>query len=118
MRGFAGPRSCLVKTGDAVYRRNRRHLLITGEPPITDQFNSHVTPQSSRGNAESPGANLPTPDVHESSVPSVPELVPTSVEQGRQETPSPVPSSVLPTNLRRSQRERRPPKRFQDFVLN
>ena len=94
-------------------------LLSTGEPPVTDQFDSPVTPQSSRSNAESPGGNyLPPPDVPESSVPSVPESVPTSVEQGRQETPSPVPSSVLPTNPRRLQRERRPLKRFQDFVLN
>ena len=94
-------------------------LLSTGEPPVTDQFDSPVTPQSSRSNAESPGGNyLPPPDVPESSVPSVPESVPTSVEQGRQKTPSPVPSSVPPTNLRRSQRERRPSKRFQDFVLN
>ena len=90
-------------------------LLSTGEPPVTDQFDSPVTPQSSRSNAESPGGNyLPPPDVPESSVPSVPESVPTSVEQGRQETSSPVPSSVSvsPTHLRRSQRERRPPKRF------
>ena len=94
-------------------------LLSTGEPPVTDQFDSPVTPQSSRSNAESPGGNyLPPPDVPESSVPSVPESVPTSVEQGRQETPSPVPSSVLPTNPQRLQRERRPLKRFQDFVLN
>ena len=63
-------------------------LLSTGEPPVTDQFDSPVTPQSSRSNAESPGGNyLPPPDVPESSVPSVPESVPTSVEQGRQETP-------------------------------
>ena len=116
--GFEGPRSYLVKTGDAVYRRNRRDLLSTGEPPVADQFDSPVTLQSSRSNAESPGTSLPPPDVPESSVPSVPESVPTSVEQGRQETPSPVSSSVPPTNLRRSQRERRPPKRFQDFVLN
>ena len=27
--GFAGPRNYLVKTGDAVYRRNRRDLLST-----------------------------------------------------------------------------------------
>ena len=116
--GFSGPRSYLVKTGDAVYRRNRRDLLSTGEPPITDQFDSPVTPLSSRSNAESPGANLPPPDVPESSGPSVPESVPTSVEQGRKETPFPVPSSVPPTNIRPSQRERRPPKRFQDFILN
>ena len=115
--GFAGPRSYLVKTGDAVYGRNRCDLLSTGKLPITDQFDSPITPQSSRSDAESPGANLPPPDVPESSVPSVPESVPTSVEQGRQETPSPVPSSVPPTNLRRSQRERRPLKRFQDFKL-
>ena len=115
---FSGPRSYLVKTGDGVYRRNRRDLLSAGKTPVTDQFDSPVTPQSSRSNAESPEANLPPPDVPESSVPSVPESVPTSVEQGRQETPSPVPSSVLPTNPRRLQRERRPLKRFQDFVLN
>ena len=41
--GFAGPHSYLVKTGDAVYRRNRRDQLSTGEPPITDQFDSPVT---------------------------------------------------------------------------
>ena len=62
-------------------------LLSTGEPPVTDQFDLPVTPQSSRSNTESPGGNyLPPPDVPESSVPSVPESVPTSVEQGRQET--------------------------------
>ena len=71
--GFAGPRIYLVKTGDAVYRRNRRDLLSTGKPPVTDQYDSPVTLQSSRSNAESPGANLPPPDVPESSVPSVPE---------------------------------------------
>ena len=75
-------------------------LLSTGEPPVTDQFDLPVTPQSSRSNAESPGANFPQPDVPQSSVPSAPASVPTSVEQGRQETPSPVPSSVLPTNPR------------------
>ena len=53
--GFAGPRSYLVKTGDAVYRRNRRDLKSTGKPPITDNFDSSVSPQSSRSNAESPG---------------------------------------------------------------
>ena len=52
--------------------------LSTGEPPVTDQFDLPVTPQSSRSNAESPGGNLPPPDVPESSVPSVPESVPTS----------------------------------------
>ena len=94
-------------------------LLSTGETPVTDQFDLPVSPQSSRSNAESPGGKyLPPPDVPESSVPSVPESVPTSVEQGRQETLSPVPSSVLPTNPRQLQRERRPLKRFQDFVLN
>ena len=42
--GFAGPRSHLVKTGDAVYRRNGRDLLSTGEPPVTDHFDSPVYP--------------------------------------------------------------------------
>ena len=95
---FSGPRSYLVKTGDGVYRRNRRDLLSAGKTPVTDQFDSPVTPQSSRSNAESPEANLPPPDVPESSVPSVPESVPTSIEQGRQETPSPVPFSVRAAN--------------------
>ena len=45
-------------------------LLSTGEPPVTDQFDLPVTPQSSRSNTESPGGNyLPLPDVPESSVP-------------------------------------------------
>ena len=69
-------------------------LLSTGEPPVTDQFDSPVTPQSSRSNTESPGGNLPPPDVPESSVPSVPESLPISVEQARQETPSPVPFNL------------------------
>ena len=98
--GVVGPCSYLVKTGYAVYRHNRRDLLNTGEPPITDQFDLPVTPQSSRSNAESPGANFPQPDVPQSSVPSAPESVPTSVEQGRQETLSPVPSFVPQINLR------------------
>ena len=71
--GLSGLRSYLVTTCDAVYRRNRSDLLSTDSP---------VSPQSSRTNAESPGANLPPPDVPESSVSSVPESVPTSVEQG------------------------------------
>ena len=76
-------------------------LLSTGEPPVTDQFDLSVTPQSSRSNTESPGGNyLPPPDVPESSVPSVPGRVSANIKQGRQETPSPVPSSVLPTNPR------------------
>ena len=87
---FSGLHSYLVMTGDAVYRRNRSDLLSTDSP---------VSPQSSRSNAESPGANLPPPDVPESSVPSVPKSVPTSVEQSQQETPSPVPSSLPPTKL-------------------
>ena len=98
--GFVGPYSYLVKTGYAVYGHNRRDLLSTGEPPITDHFDSPVTPQSSRSKGESPGATLPQPDVPQSSVSSAPESVPTSVEQGRQETPSPVPSFVPQTNLR------------------
>ena len=98
--GFVGPCSYLVKTGYAVYRHNRRDLLNTGEPPITDQCDLPVTPQSSRSNAESPGANFPQPDVPQSSVPSAPESMPTSVEQSRQETPSPVPSFVPQINLR------------------
>ena len=95
---FSGPRSYLVKTGDGVYRRNRRDLLSAGKTPVTDQFDSPVTPQSSRSNAESPGANLPKVDrkLH--------LLCPFLC--------------VPPTNLRRSQRERRSQKRFQDFVLN
>ena len=93
-------------------------LLSTGEPPVTDQFDLPV-PLSPVAVTQNPLEEICLlPDVPESSVPSVPESVPTSVEQGRQETPSPVPSSVLPTNPRRLQRERRPLKRFQDFVLN
>ena len=88
--GFSGLRSYLVMTCAAVYRRNRSDLLSTDSP---------VSPQSSRSNAESPGANLPPPDVPESSVPSVPKSVPTSVEQARHETPTPVPSSLPPTKL-------------------
>ena len=116
--GFSGPRSYQVKTGDAVYRRSRRDLLSTEESPITDHFDSRVTPQSSRRNTESSGANLPPPDIPKSSVPSVPGSVPTFVEQGRQETPLLCPLLCHQLYLRRSQRERRPPKRPQDFVLN
>ena len=88
-------------------------LLSTGEPPVTDQFDSPVTPQSSRSNAESPRGNLPPPDVPESSVPSVPESVPTSIEQGRQETPSPVPGPLCCQLIFDDCREKEgPPKDF------
>ena len=66
---FAGPRSFLVKTGDVVYRRrrNRRDLLSTGKTPVTDQSDLPVTAQSSRSNAELPGAHFPAPDTPKSS---------------------------------------------------
>ena len=85
-------------------------LLSTGEPPVTDQFDSPVTPQSSRSNAESPGGNLPPPDVPESSVPSVPGSQcqhPLNKVDRKLHLLCPS-SSVLPTNPRGSQRERRP----------
>ena len=117
--GFAGPRSYLVKTGDAVYHRNRHDLLSTGEPLLLISLIC-LLPLSPVAVMQNPLEEICLRLMYLSQVCHLflSQCMPTSVEQGRQETPSPVPSSVLPTNLRRSQRERRPPKRFQDFVLN
>ena len=116
---FSGPRSYLVKTGDGVYRRNRRDLLSAGKTPVTDQFDSPVTPQSSRSK-QNPLEQIYLRLMYLS------QVCPLFLSQCQH------PSNkvdrklhllcpflcVPPTNLRRSQRERRSQKRFQDFVLN
>ena len=101
----AGPRSFLVKSGGAVYLRNRRDIIKTGEAPVASQI---VVPKetllpSSSGTVSPGDATVHVPSTLTSAVPSA-------------ELPSFQPD-VPPTGLRRSQRERRPPARFHDYVL-
>ena len=86
--GQVGPRSYEVKVGESIYRRNRRQLVRSNEPPIPDT--SELVPLTS----ELEQAELPS-----------------------QSPNSPVPQQQPPPqSLRRSQRIRRPPTRLNDFV--
>ena len=87
--GQAGPRSYNVRVGEAVYRRNRRDLIISGEPPIVDIPDSSAQPA--------------TPQ------PEMPAISPSS------SIPQPPPQPAQPS-LRRSQRQRQPPARLKDYV--
>ena len=101
----AGPRSFLVKSGSTVYRRNRRDIIKTGETPVSSQtVVPKETPLPNSSGTVSPGhTTVHVPSTLSSPVPSA-------------EPPSFQPD-VPPTDLRRSQRERRPPARFRDYVL-
>ena len=101
----AGPRSFLVKSGSTVYRRNRRDIIKTSETPVSSQtVVPKETPLLSSSGKVSPGhTTVYVPSTLASCMPSV-------------EPPSFQPD-VPPTDLRRSQRERRPPARFRDYVL-
>ena len=90
---------------------NRVHLQKTNElsPPSSDQAPAEVSvpvcPQSNELPTTVPEeVNPPTPN-HENAPLSRPEAAPTPAES----PPKPV--------LRRSERQRQPPKRFSDFVL-
>ena len=93
--GPVGLCSYEVKVGDSVYRRNRRQLLQSGEPPVVE-----------------------TPDYSETITPS-PETAP---QPQQSEPATPVPASPVPQaqpashDLRRSQRARRPPARLNYYL--
>jgi len=89
--GKVGPRSFRVQVGDAVYRRNRRQLMKTGEPnevtlPEDVCFPDNLTPIRDEAEATASSENFPA------SVPS--------------ETAGP----------RRSQWQTKPPGWFKDFI--
>ena len=86
--GQVGPRCYEVKVGESIYRRNRRQLVRSNEPPVPD------IPEMVPSTSEPEQAELP------SQSPNIP--VP-------QQQPA-------PQSLRRSQRIRRPPARLNDFV--
>ena len=136
--GLAGPRSYLVKAGGAVYRRNRRDLISTGEASIQDVTDVSDSPQSGLGDA-SPAqaartqnrtpesAALPSPVAPVPIVPlasaespvSTKPVSPPAVSTKPVSPPAVLAKPVSPPTsvLRRSQRERRPPNRFRDFVV-
>ena len=136
--GLAGPRSYLVKAGGAVYRRNRRDLISTGEASIQDVTDVSDSPQSGLGDA-SPAqaartqnrtpesAALPSPVAPVPIVPlasaespvSTKPVSPPAVSTEPVSPPAVLAKPVSPPTsvLRRSQRERRPPNRLRDFVV-
>ena len=86
--GQVGPRSYEVKVGKSVYRRNRRQLVRSNEPPVPD------APKMAPSTSE-----------------------PGQAESARQLPNSPVPQQQPgPQSFRRSQRIRRLPARLNDFV--
>ena len=95
--GPVGPRSYEVKVGESVYRRNRRQLLQSGEPPVveTPDYSSSETITPSPETAPQPQQSEPATQVSAS---LVPQAQPDSHD------------------LRRSQRNRRPPARLNDDV--
>ena len=83
-----GPRSYEVKVGESIYRRNRRQLVRSNEPPVPDTL--EMVPSTS----EPEQAELPSQSPNS----------PVSQHQ------------PAPQSLRKSQRIRRPPVRLNDFV--
>ena len=136
--GLAGPRSYLVKAGGAIYRRNQRDLISTGEASIQDVTNVSDSPQSRFGDASPAQAARTQNGTPESAAPPSPVAPVPVVPLASAESPvstkpvsppavstkhvSPPAVSAKPVSpptcvLCRSQRERRPPNRFQDFVV-
>ena len=111
VRSRLDERSYEVETPHHVVRRNRVHLRKTNEPPPSslDQTPAEVYvpiyPQSNELPTAVPEEVNPPAPSQESATLSRPEVDPTPAES----PPKPV--------LRRSERQRRPPKRFSDFVL-
>ena len=89
--GQAGPRSYNVKTGESVYRRNRRQLITAGEPTIIDI------------------SDQPDPEP----TPTPPQ--PAELQTQAPGTPVP-PAQPTQPSLRRSQRHHKPPARLSDYV--
>ena len=111
VRSRLDERSYEVETPHHVVRRNRVHLRKTNEPPppSSDQAPAEVSvpvcPQPSELPTTVPEEVNPPAPSQETAPLSRPEVVRTSDES----PPKPV--------LRRSERQRRPPRRFSDFVL-
>ena len=87
--GQVGPRSYDVEVGKTVYRRNRRHLINAGEPPIVNSSN-HPEPDP-----VPPPLTVPEPK------PAEPQIKHTPVEED---------------SPRRCQRHRQPPTKLKDYV--
>ena len=111
VRSRLDERSHEVETPNHVVRRNRVHLRKTNEPspPSSDQAPAEVSvpflPQSNVLPTIVPGeVNLPASSQEDAPL-SSPELVPAAEEC----PPKPV--------LKRSERQRRPPMRYSEFVL-
>lgn len=95
--GQVGPRSYEVKVGESVFRRNRRQLIHADEPPILD-IKDHTESES-----VSPQIEI-TPQ-------------PQQAEPLTRAPNTPVPTAQpAPPGLRRSQRNRKPPARLNDYV--
>ena len=84
-------RSYMVKVGDTIYRRNRRHIQKTNEPPIA------VHPEADQAFPAPPEDNLATPPDPSSE--------------------APVTDHEEDTDLRRSSRIRRTPVWHKDYVM-
>ena len=112
VRSRLDERSYEVETPHQVVRRNRVHLRKTNERPApsSDQAPAEVSvlvcPQSNELPTTVPEEVNPRSPSQEAAPLSRPEVAPTSAE------------SPPKTVLRRSERQRRPPKRFSDFVLS
>lgn len=93
--GPQGPRSYGVQVGDTEYRRNRRHLIQGGEPPVLDPL------------SEPPEQGQPE-DLDKHSVqPNVDCPEPENERQAEEHTSM---------QLRRSARQRKPPDWFATYV--
>ena len=87
--GKVGPRSYEVQVGESIYRRNRRQLIRSNEPPVVDYIEAE--PATSRSET--------TPQDHQ-------------VDQ-----PAQAPNiQSHPAPLRRSERSRKWPAYLKDFV--
>ena len=111
VRSWLDERSYEVETPHHLVRRNRVHLRKTNESPASssDQAPAEVSvpvcPQSNELPTSVPEEVNPPAPSQETAPRRRPEVAPTSAES----PPKPV--------LRRSERQRWPPKRFSDFVL-
>ena len=116
------PNSHRLKAGEQgrVYRRNRRHIMVTKEQPhrvtTPEPIILPLTRSSVRNNQTVP-ATAPKPVGPR-------ESQPTTLPSPRHETPLPAtpmrqrnpPKESLPAVSRRPPRERNPPARFKDFI--
>jgi len=111
-------RSYEVETPYNVVRRNRVHLRLTNKPspPLTDEMPNEISAEVSE---------VPAPSFaqsYESQTSSSGEVsLPTSSQGSSSPSGSEVPSAAVTSPpklvLRRSARQRRPPKHLNDFVL-